>query len=127
MCGYGPDSLLTFNWLGWGEKTTWLCSLLDVGLAHLQSLDGTSADHSCPLARTCFFLLPARQEATVKFYIRLSPQQLVGHVRSIYIQRLIFKIYSELKAIAYMWKHSLQCLIVMEGITMPFRLLPHNL
>lgn len=33
----------------------------DVSLTHLHSLEGTSADHSCPSARTCFFPLPARR------------------------------------------------------------------
>lgn len=40
--------------------TTRLCLSLRVS-THLQSLEGISADYSCPLTRTCFFLLPARQ------------------------------------------------------------------
>lgn len=66
---------------------------------HLQPHGGTSADHSCPSTRTCFFLLPAgrtdRKQRRIYFIswdMRLwpSPQQLLGHIGTIY--GVIFRI-----------------------------------
>lgn len=48
------------------EEHPFLCCWAAVNLSYLQALAGASADHRCPSARTCFFLLPAREGADVQ-------------------------------------------------------------
>lgn len=56
----------TQNCGGSVRRTSHLCCWAAVNLSYLQSLAGASADHRCPSARTCFFLLPAREGADVQ-------------------------------------------------------------
>lgn len=79
-----------------------------------------TAAHQLVLA----FLVHLQESKQLLSFTEVPPEQLK---RLEYTQRPAFRIYPELKAIAYMWKQCLQCLIVMKGITMAFRLLPYNL
>lgn len=101
------------------------CSWLDFGLyrgmatigekkePHLQSPGGTSADHSCPSAHTCFCPPPAEEKQWASI-CRASnnKRDLAGHVWSTYSEANI----QDLARARGCSLHA-RCLIVMEGIT----------
>lgn len=88
---------------------------------HLHSPGGTSADHSHPSAHT-FFLLPANTDDDYCW----APQVL-GHAGPSPHQEYSTEADLQLKGELPTWTRSLRCLIVMEGRSTPFRLLPNNL